>query len=412
MHPFGIMDFVTYAFLFGALYFQVFLLISFLERRLHPRTSHTFARAALPKTAIIVPCWNEERTVAGTIESLLALDYPTDKLEILVVDDGSTDRTYEIASSYATDPRVRVFHKENGGKHTAMNYGLVRTDAELIGCLDADSFVAPDALLRAAQGFTDPAVAAVTPGIHVTRPRTMLQHLQKVEYRLSIFMRNALAATGAIFITPGPFSIFRTSVIRRLGGWKHGHSTEDLEIGLRIHAHHGLIVNFPQITVYTVTPRTLRALIRQRVRWMYGFFRNAVDYRYMIGNPRYGTLGLLVLPALIASVIAALYFFTRVVWSGVVELAQLTERVLTVGFSLPSPSLELFYINTSVSWLIVYAAVLFVVLLISIGSYISTGSRRPPSSTPIFLAFYSFLVPIWLAVALVRATLRTSVRWK
>src|ERR1051325_5578804 len=127
-----------YAALFLALFFEVFLLISFLEKRPASRT------AALPKrypsTTIIVPCWNEERTIGGTLDSLLALDYPQDKLTIMVVDDGSKDNTGAVAAQYAQmhPGRIEYHYKENGGKWTALNYGLERTQAELVGCLDAD----------------------------------------------------------------------------------------------------------------------------------------------------------------------------------------------------------------------------------------------------------------------------------
>ena len=141
----------TYSLLFISLYFEIFLLVGFLERRFATQTNKgpALALASYPSVAIVVPCFNEETTVAGTMASLLELDYPKEKLEIIVVDDGSRDATLSIAKQFETDPRVRVFHKENGGKHTAMNYGLEQTNAELIGCLDADSIVASDARMLA-----------------------------------------------------------------------------------------------------------------------------------------------------------------------------------------------------------------------------------------------------------------------
>ena len=215
--------FITLGLLFLAFYFEVFLLVSFLERQFGLRTAAPAKKPVVfPKVAIVVPCFNEERTVGKSLLSLLALAYPKEKLEILVIDDGSVDDTYETALRYANDPRVRVFRKENGGKHTALNFALARTDAELIGCLDAASMVDQHALERIVSGFENPRVAAVTPGIHVDAPRTLIQHLQYVEYRLSVFNRYAFAGLGSIFITPGPFSIFRASAIRDIGGWRDG----------------------------------------------------------------------------------------------------------------------------------------------------------------------------------------------
>jgi cellulose synthase/poly-beta-1,6-N-acetylglucosamine synthase-like glycosyltransferase len=401
---------VTYVLLFISLYFEVFLLVSFLERRLGKSTVQMLS-LTFPSVAIVVPCYNEEKSIVGTLTSLLALDYPKEKLEILVVDDGSSDKTLELARSLATDTRIRVFSKENGGKHTAMNYALAHTDAEFIGCLDADSTVEPHALKHITAVFENARVAAVTPGIHAKETNNLLQHMQKVEYRLSIFNRFMLAELGSAFITPGPFSIFRTSVIRELGGWKHGHSTEDMEMALRMQMAGHLIANCPAATVYTSTPPTFRKLFKQRVRWTYGFLRNAADYRHMVGSRRYGNLGLFILPTALISIVTAIYFFVRIM----MEFAQQSFNEYTrisVTNSFPFPHFDIFYFNTSAMWVLVWLAVALILVLISAGSFIGTGSRKLPAGTPLFILFYCFLVPLWLATALFRATFRLGVRWR
>jgi cellulose synthase/poly-beta-1,6-N-acetylglucosamine synthase-like glycosyltransferase len=402
----------TYALLFISLYFEVFLLVVFLERKLRREKAVQALPASLPSAAIIVPCYNEEKTLAATLHSLLALTYPADKLQIIVVDDGSTDGTLALVQTFLDDARVRVFHKENGGKHTAMNFGLAHTDAEFVGCLDADSVVAPEALMAIVPVFANEQVAAVTPGIHTKEPANVLQHMQQVEYRLSIFNRFMLAALGSAFITPGPFSIFRASVVRELGGWRAGHSTEDMEMALRMQQAGHLIGNAPGAVVHTATPRTLGHLFRQRVRWTYGFLRNAVDYRSMLGARAYGNLGVIVLPTALISIGAGIFFFLRLLYGFAVLLVHEYIRVSATG-SLPRPeSPSLFYMNTSAMWFIVCAAVVIVLTLISLGSRIGTGKSRPPIGTPLFLAFYSFLVPLWLSAAVIRAVFRTGVRWR
>ena len=404
---------ITYTLLFISLYFEVFLLVSFLEKRKRRETigGKNPDDAALPSVAIVVPCFNEEKSVAGTLRSLLALRYPKEKLEVIVVDDGSRDATYSVAREFENDERVRIFRKENGGKHTAMNLALANTKADLIGCLDADSVVETDALLRIARVFENSQVAAVTPGIHVRAPQTLLQHMQKVEYRLSIFNRFMLAALGSAFITPGPFSVFRTRIVRELGGWRHGHFTEDMEMALRIQVAGHLIANAPAAVVHTTAPRTLPTLFRQRVRWTYGFLRNAFDYRYMLGSRQYGNLGLIVMPLALISVGAGIYFFIRVLFSGGMSLVREVARIQSTGI-FPEPHFGLFYVNTSALWFLALAAVVMVLVLICLGSLIGTGRRRPPMGTPLFLLFYSFLAPLWLSAALVRAVFRTGVNWR
>jgi len=402
---------LTHVLLFGSLYFEVFLLVSFLERLIRTKEIEIATAVQLPSITIVVPCFNEEHTVARTVDSLLALIYPKENLRVVIVDDGSTDATYAAIRQYSNHPQVTLLQKENGGKHSALNLALKQTRTDLIGCLDADSEVSPHALARIAHGFRDPRVTSVTPGIHVKDPVTLLQHMQKAEYRMSVFIRSALAGLGSIFITPGPFSIFRTEVVRSLGGWRHGHSTEDLEMGLRMQDLGYLILNDPRASVYTIAPRTIRGLFRQRVRWTYGFLRNVLDYRHMIFNPKYGNLGLLILPISLFTIGGALYLAGRMFWSIAMAVADVLARFAVTGW-LGFPSLDPFFINTSVLWITVYLVVAVTFGIVCIGSFISTGSRLPPRGTPLFLALYSFIVPFWLGAALVRAIMRTGVRWK
>lgn len=401
----------TYAFLFISLYFEVFLLLAFIERtKRGSRIKALELPAVLPQVAVVVPCFNEEAGVVATVKSLLELDYPKDKLEILLVNDGSTDNTLATIQQFASDPRIKIFSKENGGKHTAMNLALGETQAELIGCLDADSIVAKDALLRIIPVFSNPRIAAATPGIHVRDPKSLLQHLQNVEYRLSLFNRYILAALGSVFITPGPFSFFRASVVRSLGGWRYAHSTEDMEMALRFQEAGHLIANVPRAVVHTSTPSTLPRLYRQRVRWTYGWLRNAVDYKHMLGNWRYGNLGLLILPSAIITIFTGIYFFFRIAFYG---FQGLYHRMIEVQFAgATAPSFELFYVNTSAMYFLIFASVALILVLISLGSLIGTGKRMPPYTTPLFIVFYSFLVPLWLTAAVVRATLKTGVQWR
>ena len=178
------MDFGTllaHTLLFFVFYFEVFLLVSFIERQRN-KTQDTNATSPqyFPSVCIVVPCFNEERTLALTINSLLSLEYPKEKLEVLIVNDGSTDTTQTVAERYTHYPHIKVFKKENGGKHTALNLALTHTKSELIGCLDADSTVKEDALIRLVSVFENFRVAAITPGIHVHIPPPWIQYIPNI----------------------------------------------------------------------------------------------------------------------------------------------------------------------------------------------------------------------------------------
>ena len=184
-----------------------------------------------------------------------------------------------------------------------------------------------------------------------------------------------------------------------------------MEMALRMQANGHKIANAPTASVYTATPRKLPDLFRQRVRWTYGWLRNAVDYRHMIGNRAYGNLGLIVLPTALLSIATGIYFFVKILWYGLLNIYDVFTRIQMTG-TFPHPSLDLFYINTSALWFLSYTAIVLILILISAGSWLGTGRRMPPAGTPLFILLYGLIVPLWLGTALFRALFKTGVRWR
>src|SRR3989344_9002219 len=270
---------ITYIFLFASLNFEVFLLITYFENRLDMKGEDAMIALGVkkyPSVTIIVPCWNEETTVSKTIHSLLSLDYPKNKLKIMIVDDGSTDKTWQNVQKFRNNPQIEMYSKENGGKYTALNFGLDKLSTDLVGCLDADSYVDKDALKHIVTYFEDKETMAVAPSVKLWQPKGPLQLMQKVEYGFGIFTRKMFHYLQAVYITPGPFSIFRKEVFERLGGYKHAHNTEDIEIALRMQKNGYKIAHAHNAFVYTVAPNRIKPLLKQRVRWSHGFIKNAM----------------------------------------------------------------------------------------------------------------------------------------
>src|SRR5262249_19644405 len=159
---------------------------------------------------------------------------------------------------------------------TALNLGLTHAEGEIIGCLDADSYVSPDALIEAAKLFeAEPQVMAVTPSMKVSRPRTLMELMQSVEYTFGIFIKKIFDNLSAINVLPGPFSLYRKEVFAQVGGFRQAHNTEDMEMAFRMHAHGLIIANAHTAVVHTTAPATLRGLLKQRTRWSQGFLQNS-----------------------------------------------------------------------------------------------------------------------------------------
>lgn len=405
-----ILSLILHVLLFVALYFEVLLLIAFLGRFPRARRAEPRDPADLPSVTIVVPCHNEERTAGKTIASLLALRYPAEKLSIVAVDDGSTDGTLEVLRSYES-AGVRVIAKENGGKHSALNAALAEATTDLIGCLDADSFADPEALARIVAHFDDPAIAAVTPAIRVHEPQSVLELVQKAEYGLSIFVRKAFGFLDAIFITPGPLSVFRRSALAEIGGFREAHNTEDLEIGLRLQSRGWRIANAHDAYVATVPPKTLRALIRQRVRWTYGFLKNAGDYRFMFFRRRYGALGLLVLPTVTLSVFSALFFFGFLLWRLGSAGFEKAREVAFAGLSASTPAFDWFFLNTNSAVFIILTLLLLTLALLAIGKFLAR-ERMVSLDVALYFFLYGFIAPLWLARAVMNVALSRRESWK
>lgn len=409
-------DFILYPILFISLYFEVFLLITFLEKyAAHARESETneaLSHSDLPSVSVIVPCWNEENTVAGTLRSLLALEYPKDKLHIYAVDDGSTDSTLEKMREFENEPNVTILTKENGGKHSAMNAAFEIVDTELVGCLDADSFMEPDALGHIVRTFMqNPELASVTPSIRIHNPKTLVQFIQKAEYGLSVFIRRTFSWLDSLFIPPGPGSFFRTAILSEIGPWREGHSTEDLELGLRLQHNHHRIGNEPRAVVHTNSPKNLYRLYKQRVRWTYGYLRNAGDYKHLFFNKQYGDLGMLILPMGAIAVFTALIAFGMLLWNILVFLTEQFVKFQTVGVHVYTAHFDVFYINTSSVIVMTLAMLLLTTSLLWLGKKISREGGLA-LDIPLYLAVYGFIAPWWLTSAVIKAARKAKVAWR
>ncbi len=403
-----------YVCLFVALYFEVFLLISFFEKK--PSVKDASLPRRYPTVSMLVPCFNEEATLADTLDSLLALNYPANKLSITVIDDGSKDGTAAIATRYAAQhPQITLIQKPNGGKYTALNLGIERSQAEIVGCLDADSFVVADALIEAVKKFeSDEGIMAITPAMKVYRPKSLLELMQHVEYTFGIFYKKMFDNLSAINVLPGPFSLYKREVFAKIGPFKHAHNTEDMEIAFRMHAHGLRIVNAHTATVYTTVPTTVRALLKQRTRWSQGFLQNAADYRHMFFNKRYGNFGLLVLPfgliAFFAGIYTAGYALYCLLSLGVEKVLNL----LATGVPPHLPEhlqLSWFYLNTTTMSFVVLVVLMLTFVAIYLGNSIAE-SRLTLKSFAAYFAFFGLLAPLWLVRAAWGAALAQESAWR
>ncbi|MFH0830006.1 MAG: glycosyltransferase [Candidatus Aenigmatarchaeota archaeon] len=287
--------------------------------------------STLPSISIIVPTFNEKLTIAGTLEALLKLDYPKEKLETIVVDDGSTDGTSEVAKRF---PRIRLIRKKNGGKASAFNAGLAVSKGELVACVDSDSRPARDSLLKIIPFFSDPKVAAVTTSIFVREAHNIIQRLQRIEYLMIVWARKLLEFMDSVYVTPGPLSVYRASVLKQLGGFDEKNLTEDIEIAWRL-MHAGYSIKMASdAEVFTSAPSTFRNWWRQRMRWNIGGMQTTVKYKASLFRRGFGALGTFVIPFFSASYmlsILGLFVFAYVIIKMLSDFAAVSWLAFGAG---------------------------------------------------------------------------------
>ena len=420
------MNALMYPFLFLSIYFQVFMVTNYMlgrkamhiEDRLSQSVDSYMAdvqkgTAYSPSVSFLVPAWNEEKTLGGTIESILKLIYPKDKITIYIINDGSKDNTLAVANSFVNNNKgikVVVLDKPNGGKHTALNLALTYVNTELIICLDADSFVDEKALIIATQYFKDKTIMGLASCMQIKDTPTWIHRIQRIEYLLSIFWKKSYSNIDAIQVVPGPFSIFRKSVFDELGNYKPAHNAEDLEMTMRMHKHGYRIVNAHRAYVYTVGPDTLRGLIRQRVRWMRGFLDNAWDYREMFFKKKYGHFGLFTLPIATAFIFYVVFAITYTLYKLIINIYKKYEEYSILGVRWHF-NFEWFYVNTDTMLFLEAFTLTVLALVIFTSKQIARDDRPLLHHLALYYFVYPIIAPIFIFKAVFGFIFKTRNRW-
>jgi poly-beta-1,6 N-acetyl-D-glucosamine synthase len=236
--------------------------------------------------SIIVPCYNEEDVIIPSLKSIITQTYPN--LEILVIDDGSKDKTYNLAKKFTFhdgNKSLRVLSKQNGGKSKALNYAIQRAKGNLICCVDADSKLDKYAIELLVQHFKDPKIAAVAGSVNVVNTDTFLTKLQALEYIQGLNMvKNGQAFLKLVNIIPGPLGMFRKEAMMEVGCYAHDTFAEDCDLTLSLIAK-GYKIDFePDAIAHTEAPENLLDLLKQRYRWTRGILQAIKKNRRFLWN--------------------------------------------------------------------------------------------------------------------------------
>ena len=292
---FTFLDGVFYIYTFLALYMLCFFVIIYIQNR---KEIFSYPQSKIEPVSIVMPCYNEEKTIGIAIESLLNLDWPREKMEIIVVDDKSKDNSVNIIKKYVekySNVKLIVNKRNSGGAAEPTNLGVKAARYNYIAVADSDS--TPDRLaLKKMIGFLqeDENVGGVTCAIMGKNRDIFIEKLQAIEYSVIAFSRKLLDCVDAVYVTPGPFDMYKKKVLLEIGLFDTKNMTQDIEIVWRM-VYHGYKARMCLDTsTHSITPTTVTSWFKQRIRWNIGGMQTMLKYRgYFL---RKGMLGAFILP--------------------------------------------------------------------------------------------------------------------
>jgi cellulose synthase/poly-beta-1,6-N-acetylglucosamine synthase-like glycosyltransferase len=377
-----------------------------------------FSDDELPKVSVIIPAYNEEKSIARTIESIIASDYPKNKFEIIVVDDGSKDKTLEIAKKYKSKI-VKIFTKKNGGKGTALNFALKKVTGEIIFSMDADTFAAPRSVREMTRYFKNPEVMSVSPSMLIYQPKGPLQRIQQAEYLFGLFIRKAFSSVNAIHVTPGAFSAYRKTFFDKYGGYDEKNITEDLEMSLRIQYMGYNIEYSPESPAYTIAPNKFKPLLIQRRRWYTGLMRNTWKYKGIF-QPKYGDLGVFVLPIAWISIFFSVFLINYFVIKTLFNIQKELSFLISINFDFTSIfGIGSYFLERLAFTIFMNPIIVFFLLFATVmGIYMKFATKKVgkvrglPGTIIVYFLFFSILFGFWWTVSIIYVALNKKVTWR
>ncbi len=387
-----LLSIIYLAYMFVSIYFlSLFLLLYFKNKKNlfdYPKTDKKYT------VSVLVPTYNEEKTVEDTIEKIFAIDYSIK--ELIVLNDGSTDKTKEIVERLLKKyPKLKLVNKENSGKGDSLNQGIKIAKGELIVVVDADSYPAKDSFKKMVGFFDDETVGATTCLIIPRNKTSFFERLQTVEYNAIAFTRKLFDYLDAIYVTPGPLAMYRKSALDKIKGFDKKNMTEDIEI-----TWHLTKLNYQRrmclsTNATTTVPIKFKDWYKQRRRWNIGGLQCIAKYKKEFFKK--GMLGFFILP-----------FFVLQFFLGLVGLSifvyLITTRILSnyifakYSINMGTPLITMNDLHITASFLNYLGVILFLagaLFLIFVLSILSKELLKKQNifNLLVYLIFYLSIYP-------------------
>lgn len=394
----AILPYVYLGYMFISLYMLSMFLIIYLKNKKEifgfPEPNKKYS------VSVLVPAYNEEKTIAETLRHIFAIDYPIQ--EVIVINDCSKDNTLKIVKSLAeTYEKLKIINnKQNKGKAGGLNEGLRIAKGELIVVVDADSYPSSDSLRKMTGFFNNVRVGAVTCPVTARNTNKFMEKLQGIEYKMIALTRKLLDYVDSIYVTPGPLAVYRKTALIGIGGFDEKNMTEDIEVTWHL-THSGWLRRMCLATsVSSTVPNKFKAWFRQRRRWNVGGLQCISKYKLSLFNPKRGMLGFFIIPFFITSTFLGLlglsiffYLITRR------TISNFLYTKYSIVADTPLITLNNFYITPSIlNYLgialfllgLIFLFIVFAVLKEKV--FAKENILNIPFYMIVYIAFYPFIM--------------------
>lgn len=377
-------------------------------------TNDEFVNKEQPLISILVPAFNEEVVIVNSIHSLLNQDYQN--LEIIVIDDGSSDNTYGVVKkTFASESKVRSYKKENGGKATALNFGATQANGDYFMCIDADTVLVPHAV-RTMIGKKKPNTDAVAAMVGISNdckidkgqpikndvPLKISTRMQWMEYcRSYVAFRCSLKDKNVITVISGACGLISREIFEKCGGYKEDQLGEDMELTMNIHTNNGTIQFLSETLAWTEAPDNIKGLGKQRVRWFRGALQAFIEHPKLLITKGNGIFRQLLLPYILISDVLG-------VWIEIGAWITLTYMVLTESF--------INWATFIIIWLCImlghYLNTVIILLFVKYKLEVKYNKMHRALFMGLFEGFtYHFLYVYWLLKAHLQQIFNISKKW-
>ncbi len=397
-------------YMFVSIYFLFFFLILYFNNR-----KNLFEYPTAKKDysiSVLVPAYNEEKTIEDTINSIFEIDYPIK--EVIAINDGSTDRTKEIIQRLLKKyPELKLLDKKNSGKGSSLNHGIKMAKGELIVVVDADSYPAKDSFKKMVGYFDEEKVGAATCVIVPRNKNTLLEKMQFIEYNVIAFTRKLLEYVDGIYVTPGPLAIYRKTALEKIGGFDENNLTEDIELTWRI-IYAGYERKMCLSTYVTTTaPNKWKLWYRQRRRWGVGGIQCMAKYKKEFLKK--GTLGMFILPFFVFNFFIGLGGLGIYLYLFVTKILS-NYLLLSYSFSAGVPILTMNNLYITPSFLNYLGVILFVVgfifTIMTLSIMKATILKKQKIRDILFFSIFYLIIYPLITISSVYNYFKRDKRWR